>query len=383
MNDSILTIPKPRGALDFGILVLIVKTILSMSSMWHTTDWVDNILTAIAVILLFFSILEKKYSAKQLIVYAFITILFGIVCINIGSTGLLVTVITCLAIRDENVERILRFIFKYEFWLISLHCVIGAISTILGSKYYVMYSGYRRYSLGFGHANVLSAFVFNLIIMYLWLKFENLRTKDFVLIVLIECLLYRIAKTRTSLYLLAFVLVIVFIYKNRTSSRLINILAKCAVPVLSIFTFVMTFLYEKGNLLSHAVDQLLTHRIGLASYAYNRLGLTLFGRDMRNFTTTWDEYYGFSGGFTFDNIYSYLLINVGIVILALLIVVFYKVAKQGSLKNNIFILVWALYSMTEVHGLSCYMCFPILFAALVIPGSYRAREQCNAIELSI
>ena len=309
--------------------------------------------------------------------------MFGIVCINIGSTGLLVTVITCLAIRDENVERILRFIFKYEFWLISLHCVIGAISTILGSKYYVMYSGYRRYSLGFGHANVLSAFVFNLIIMYLWLKFENLRTKDFVLIVLIECLLYRIAKTRTSLYLLAFVLVIVFIYKNRTSSRLINILAKCAVPVLSIFTFVMTFLYEKGNLLSHAVDQLLTHRIGLASYAYNRLGLTIFGRDMRNFTTTWDEYYGFSGGFTFDNIYSYLLINVGIVILALLIVVFYKVAKQGSLKNNIFILVWALYSMTEVHGLSCYMCFPILFAALVIPGSYRAREQCNAIELSI
>ena len=203
------------------------------------------------------------------------------------------------------------------------------------------------------------------------------------MIVLIECLLYRIAKTRTSLYLLAFVLVIGFIYKNRTSSRLINILAKCAVPVLSIFTFVMTFLYEKGNLLSHAVDQLLTHRIGLASYAYNRLGLTIFGRDMRNFTTTWDEYYGFSGGFTFDNIYSYLLINVGIVILALLIVVFYKVAKQGSLKNNIFILVWALYSMTEVHGLSCYMCFPILFAALVIPGSYRAREQCNAIELSI
>ena len=32
MNDSILTIPKPRSALDFGILVLIVKTILSMSS---------------------------------------------------------------------------------------------------------------------------------------------------------------------------------------------------------------------------------------------------------------------------------------------------------------------------------------------------------------
>ena len=150
---------------------------------------------------------------------------------------------------------------------------------------------------------------------------------------------------------------------------MIDALAKYAVPILSLFTFVMTFLYEKGNLLSHAVDQLLTRRIGLASYAYNRLGLTIFGRDMRNFTTTWDEYYGFSGGFTFDNIYSYLLINVGIVILLLIIVVLYKVAKQGSLKNNIFILVWALYSMTEVHGLSCYMCFPILFQEAIELGN--------------
>ena len=210
---------------------------------------------------------------------------------------------------------------------------------------------------------------------------QIITTKDFITVILVEFILYRVAKTRTSLYLFVFVLLIVLIYKNKSYSRLIDILAKYAVPFLSLFTFVMTFLYEKGNILSHAVDQLLTHRIGLASYAYNRLGLSLFGRDMRDFTTTWDEYYGFSGGFTFDNIYSYLLINVGIVILVLLIIVFYKVAKQGSLKNNIFILVWALYSMTEVHGLSCYMCFPILFAALVIPGSYRSKERHNAIEM--
>ena len=383
MNDSILTIPKPRSALDFGILVLIVKTILSMSSMWHSSGTVDNILTAISVVLLVAHILSKQYNTRQLIAYAIVTVLFGVICINIGSVGLLITVITCLAVRDEDIERVVRFIFKYEFWLISIHCLVGAVSTLLGSKYYVLYHGYIRYSLGFGHANVLSAFVFNLVIMYLWLKFENLNLKDFIAVIIVELLLYRVAKTRTSLYLSVFVLLIVMIYKNKERSKLIDALAKYAVPILGLFTFVMTFLYEKGNLLSHAVDQLLTRRIGLASYAYNRLGLTIFGRDMRNFTTTWDEYYGFSGGFTFDNIYSYLLINVGIVIMLLVIVIFYKVAKQGSLKNNIFILVWALYSMTEVHGLNCYMCFPILFAALVIPGSYRAKEQRNAVEPSI
>ncbi|KZK13898.1 hypothetical protein DRA4_0408 [Lactococcus lactis subsp. lactis bv. diacetylactis] len=383
MNDSILTIPKPRSALDFGILVLIVKTILSMSSMWYSSGMVDNILTAISVVLLVAHIQSKQYNTRQLVAYAIVTVLFGVICINIGSAGLLITVITCLAVRDEDIERVVRFIFKYEFWLISIHCLVGAVSTLLGSKYYVLYHGYIRYSLGFGHANVLSAFVFNLVIMYFWLKFESLNSKDFIAVIIVELLLYRVAKTRTSLYLSVFVLLIVMIYKNKERSKLIDALAKYAVPILSLFTFVMTFLYEKGNLLSHAVDQLLTRRIGLASYAYNRLGLTIFGRDMRNFTTTWDEYYGFSGGFTFDNIYSYLLINVGIVILLLIIVVFYKVAKQGSLKNNIFILVWALYSMTEVHGLSCYMCFPILLAALVIPGSYRARERRNAIEPSI
>ena len=135
MNDSILTIPKPRSALDFGILVLIVKTILSMSSMWHSSGMVDNILTAISVVLLVAHILSKQYNIRQLVAYAIVTVLFGVICINIGSAGLLITVITCLAIRDEDIERVVRFIFKYEFWLISIHCLVGAVSTLLGSKY--------------------------------------------------------------------------------------------------------------------------------------------------------------------------------------------------------------------------------------------------------
>lgn len=375
MNDSILKIPKPRNALDCGILVLIIKTVLSMSSMWHSSALLDNILTVVSVVLLVSSILSKQYSMKQLIVYAGVTILFGIICINIGSTGLLITVMTCLAIRDEDIERIVRFIFKYEFWIVTIHCMVGAIGTLLGQRYYVIYRGYRRYSLGFGHANVLSAFVFNLIIMFFWLKFEKLKTKDFVLAIATELLVYCVARTRTSLYLFIAVMILVLFYKNKTYSKLIDFFAKYTIPVLSVFTYIMFYLYEKGNLLSHFVDHLLTRRVALASYAYNRLGLSLFGRDMRNFTTTWDEYYGFSGGFTFDNIYAYLMINVGIVILLLVIFCFYKVAKQENLKNNIFILVWALYSMTEVHGLSCYMCFPILFAALVIPGSYRSKKM--------
>lgn len=374
MNDSILKIPRPRNALDCGILVLIIKTVLSMSSMWHSSSLLDNILTAVSVVLLVSSILSKQYSMKQLIAYAVVTILFGIICMNIGSTGLLITVMTCLAIRDEDIERVIRFIFKYEFWIVIVHCIAGAIGTMLGQHYYVIYRGYRRYSLGFGHANVLSAFVFNLIIMFFWLKFEKLRTKDFVFAIAAEFLVYCVARTRTSLYLFIVVIVLMLFYKNKTYSRLIEFFAKYTVPVLSLFTYVMFYLYEKGNLISHAVDHLLTHRVALASYAYNRLGLSLFGRDMRNFTTTWDEYYGFSGGFTFDNIYSYLMINVGIVILLLVVVCFYKVAKQGNLKNNIFILIWALYSMTEVHGLSCYMCFPILLTALVIPGAYRLKK---------
>lgn len=75
MNDSILTIPKPRSALDFGILVLIVKTILSMSSMWHSSGMVDNILTAISVVLLVAHILSKQYNIRQLVAYAIVTVL--------------------------------------------------------------------------------------------------------------------------------------------------------------------------------------------------------------------------------------------------------------------------------------------------------------------
>lgn len=372
MIDSTVRIPIPRNAVEYGVIILVIKTVLSSSSMWKPSSTGDNVLTLVAVALFAYSILNKRYCVRRLMLYAVVTFIFAIICINVGLIGLFITVITCIAICDEDLERIIRLIFCYEFLLVLIHCLFGAIYTLQGRPYYVLYwvygenISYRRYSLGLGHPNSLAVYAFNLIVMYLWLRFDRLRLRDYLRVIVAEFLVYNITKTRTSLYLFVLTLLLTLFYSRRRSSRFIRFLAEIEIPVFSIFTYAMVVLFESGNALSSKVNKVLTGRILYGDFAYRTVGLTWFGRDMNEILTAWDADYGLkNGGFTFDNIYTYSMMCIGIVVLVMICIAFYLVARRGNLRNNLFILLWGLYAMTEVQGLNCYMLFPILFVALL------------------
>ena len=76
----------------------------------------------------------------------------------------------------------------------------------------------------------------------------------------------------------------------------------------------------------------------------------------------WDQYWGITNH-TFDNIYSYLMVNYGVVWICILAVMFVLVAKKGEEKDKILVFLWALYGTTEVHVLNPYLFFPIVLAA--------------------
>ena len=59
------------------------------------------------------------------------------------------------------------------------------------------------------------------------------------------------------------------------------------------------------------------------------------------------------------------MVNQGVIWLILLAFIFYKLAKLNSGKVNIFLIVWALYGVTEVHGLNGFLCMPIFLSAFV------------------
>ncbi len=83
-----------------------------------------------------------------------------------------------MAISDADINKVIQFIFQYELLLFILNITWSIFMSLLGSYSLsaVMY-GVERYKFGFVHPNTLSVILFNLIIMWIWIKFEQIKWK--------------------------------------------------------------------------------------------------------------------------------------------------------------------------------------------------------------
>lgn len=48
---------------------------------------------------------------------------------------------------------------------------------------------------------------------------------------------------------------------------------------------------------------------------------------------------------------------------------------KGSIKTSVFIIMWALYAISEVHGLDAYLCFPILMISTLLDNKYKRESS--------
>lgn len=118
-------------------------------------------------------------------------------------------------------------------------------------------------------------------------------------------------------------------------------------PFLFIWTCI--YLYPKNLPFINFVNDLLTTRIKLGSMGLTNFGASFIGQNVE-----------YVNGFTFDNIYSMLLVEYGIVWLIVISVLLYALAKRNNIRTNIFIIIWCFYAMSEVHGTNPFMFFPLL-----------------------
>lgn len=346
-----------------GTLFLVIKTVLSTSKIIPYSEFMDTILATLGALCMILSIIMQRYRVKVLFIY---TMLIGITAYNAmitGNNALAVTVITCLAIRKTDLKIYIQFIFKLQSALVICHTIIAIIGGMIGTFNIVQnIGGITRYDFGMLHPNSFAALLFNLMIMWIWLNWHKIKTKHIIYMILGSGVLYCFCKTRTNF--IAMLAVIGCVYVCRVKHKFVRLIGKIAtviIPLLSVAMGTAIILYTTGNGIVLLLNKVLNARITLGAYALAHEGFTLFGQNMTSLytETTWDPIWQLNG-FTFDCIYTYMLINQGIIWLILLMILFAKLAKRKNPKDNVAIIAWALYGVTEVQGLNCFSCMPIL-----------------------
>lgn len=365
LMNELLCMPKADTNVKAGIIILAVKVILSYTTIGTYIPYLDDILSLAAVFFLAISIIQKQYSIRTMLLYASIAFLGLITSRYVGNVMLFITILTILAIRRE--KGVVYFLLKYE----SLTAIIIACCSLLTGTHLSYDSELQKYlfDFGFSHPNLISCIIFNIVIMWLWVYYDSLDRRAYMFCLLFLYAVFLLTGSRTMLFLGVFTIILISISKSnkRIVHTSIKAIAKYIVPILAIFFYYTCIYYNESNQLITQINDFLTNRIKLGAYAYTQYGFSFLGQVVeKNTEFGYDAVWNMSKFIAFDNLYTSLMINYGFIWLIVIASSLYFLANKGNTLVNCMIIIWAIYGITETHGINGFLCFPILFISFIL-----------------
>ena len=183
-------------------------------------------------------------------------------------------------------------------------------------------------------------------------------------------LCYIMTRSRTGLLLHIVILLLVYFAQQKTPlmTKLIDPFLVLMFPALSMFIYWVQGQFLSGNRAALLIDEIMTGRIKYAAYAFTRSGTSWLPRYLDYVETgkvSWTQEWNLNT-FTFDNLYSFLFVQMGMIWIVVFSAVMFLVRRKANFKIKVFLLMWIIFSMVEVHGLNCFKFFPLLLLSTLL-----------------
>ena len=368
----------PDSMLYVGILLMIFKAELSLNDLFTVNEMLDNVMTAGGLLILLYYALRGWPDFKGMLFCGIGLGIIGVAALRIRNFHLLITAITVLALRNADIKKTIRMMFNWK--------ILFMILITLGS-FLVLYTAKRpigsldnprfrffipsRYRFQFGYRSTTAPgdMLFSLTAMWCYLNFGHIRKRDAAVIVLLSTFVYILCVARMPYLLTLGMLAVVLFYQKRGNREnpLLNAAAAWMVPALSLFFLIVLLIFPNWPKFIWKLDDLLTRRMARGAAWYVYWGLTLLGRNRTGIEVPSVTDAGLNTGIL-DNLYQNMDIWMGMLPMLVIILCFYLLARRKKTAENVMIVIWAIYSITETSGLNCYLQFPLILVALALPN---------------
>lgn len=355
-----------------AFVVLIIKVTALYSALMPWSSLVDNLCIVFVIGVTFAKLTRLTMPLGRLLTLAILSLFALYTCVTMGQYDLLVTLLAIILLIDEDLEEYISLMLKIQAWLLVAHLAGSTLLSLLGDsrRFWFIANDRLRFKGGYDHSNVLSCFIQSCLLMFAWLRFRRITPNQFGWMTVVTVLTFIISRSRAGLLLNIFTLLILILAQN--DNKLVKKLLDFAFPLLFpaqvAFIFLAQKYYTSGNGAAHLLDTLLTGRIKYAAYGYLRSGLTLLPRYLDyadSGVVSWTPEWNLNT-FTFDCLYSFLLMQMGILWIVVISALFIWMRKKLDFRNKIFLLIWMLFSVVEIHGLNCFKFFPLLLISTLL-----------------
>lgn len=280
-------------------------------------------------------------------------------------TACLTLVMVLVAMKKIDFKKIVKFLFVLNLFFILIHVFLYIVYMIfdintLNVAVRTTETGEKlRYSFFFSHPNVFGMYVFWTLAMFFYIYYKKIDIKVYIVSILIALFIYYYPNSRTSALEIVFLVIFTALSKKGYSFKWLPY------AFIAIITVSLLGIFFIENPIISQLDNLLNTRISIANIIYNNYGIHLFGNDITGGTpVTYVNGRYLSSLTIIDSSYYSLLLNYGslsyiLVIYALFCVTRYTNNKKDEI-DNVMLIVFFIYALSETSCLSPVLGFPIM-----------------------
>lgn len=294
-------------------------------------NYIFTIVQQFAIFISIFRRLKYSFSIHNILI-CIIIILCGIFnFLASGKYSLYTLIVVLIGAQGLDFKKISK-VLLYSFGACMLFVVISSKLGIIEDYIFYRY-GVERHALGFAYC-YLSSYFLNWTMLFLYYKGEKIKLWQYVMLILINQVLYSVSNVRGMYYILICVVVVHFLFiRNKKFNWKLKIHKYFSVlifPICWLVSYIISFMYSTDIKVWNTLDLFFTGRLSFMSRAMDIHGISLFGKDI---DLVGNQYGIDKISYYIDNAYLKIGLEYGIVIL-LLIVIGYSFITYLAVKSH-------------------------------------------------
>lgn len=339
----------------------------------YTAIW-----TLIRILLIIKILIYTIYRMNELFMIVLLFAVSYLIGHNSGSYEMMTLVFFVIALRDINDIEIVKSILYAQVIGVIIVVILALSGTIPNEVSFRASTSAIRYAMGFTHPNLFAAKILQICLLYVYLRYHDLKKLDYVLLAIGMIITKIVTDSRTVSFLIMCLIVLLFItihirerpwllkagYRKILILKQIPLVVRGMIISVVIFSIYAAIYYNYSDWLKY-LNRLWSTRIQLMNAYYSAYKISLFGEHIV-ISNNPDVSYQY----TVDNAYIYTIIRYGFVYLVLLIIGYMKLTKYASKQNNnallVIILIYTVYGLLETYFCRVSYNFTLLLFSQII-----------------
>lgn len=322
-------------------------------------DSSDPIYVLMAIVSIPFWIIYVTQLRWNSVTLTYAITIFAIACITTiitRRTGVILTVMATVAMKDINREKLMKWILK--LWTCCMAVVLIGVACGIISDRVVNENGKTWHGMGYLTGNLFSASAVILVILYVYYKKEKIKYVELFLLVLVNYIVYQYSASRSG-FIVGITAVLLdgilkVIKKRRLLMKLTLLGLLIGIILVFSFSFILPLLYNGdwgSNSPVSVLNRALTGRIQHGKTVFLSDPITLFGNP--------NELSAF-----IDNSYVFSLMKYGVVVTIMLCIVYALAIKSMFQRKDVYgicvIFLFVIYGFTEQFFINSFMNYSFL-----------------------